>query len=364
MTAMYHATLCAIAKDEDPFLVEWTEFHLRLGFEHIYIFDNNSAVPIRGTLREFVSRGLVTVLDWPLTRHQQLSAYAAALREYGPASHWMAFIDIDEFIVPRRHADIRPMLDAYNEFGGLAVHWKIFGSGGLSHRPRRGVARSYTGVIDRNPHIKSIVRPAAVLSVASPHHFRYAPGCWCVNEDKVPVLYHQSYHISELVQVNHYYYKSHQDFCLKMARGMATQGKDGSVKRRDSEFEAFARQHSIKGTADDAILRLLALQAGKDARPSPRDTENTPRPDRTDAAADVSCDGSTDATESPETWAGAARKLLAAGRPDPAFPYITRLLREPAPCSQEEGYRCLYAYYLAKGRPEAAAAIAATATEE
>ena len=360
---MYYATLCAIAKDEDPFLVEWAEFHLRLGFEHIYIFDNNSAVPVRGTLRESVSRGLVTVLDWPLQRHQQLSAYAAALRDYGPDSHWMAFIDIDEFIVPRRHVDIRPMLDAYSGFGGLAMHWKIFGSGGLSRRPRLGVPRSYTGVIDRNPQIKSIVRPEAVLSVASPHHFRYAPGCWCVNEDKVPVLYHHSYHISEIVQVNHYYYKSHQDFSLKMKRGMATQAKDGSVKRQDSEFEAFARQHGLRGIADEAILRLLALQAGTDARPSLAEADSASRLGRSDASAGLSCGGSTDETGSPETWAVAARELLGAGRPDPAFTYITRLLRESAPCYQEEGYRCLYAYYLAKGRPEAAAAIAATATE-
>ncbi|MDR0466089.1 MAG: glycosyltransferase family 92 protein, partial [Deltaproteobacteria bacterium] len=204
---MHYATLCAIAKDEDHSLLEWTRFHLHIGFEHIFIYDNGSREPIRRLLQDFVERGLVTVVDFPLKDRPQLSAYASALAEFGKDSVWMGFIDLDEFVVPKACADIRELLDGCAEHAGLAAHWKIFGSNGHETRPVAGVIKSYTGVVNRNNHIKTIVRPARVAGVATPHHFRYSVGHCCVNEDGVPVLGPQSYHASRRIQINHYYYK-------------------------------------------------------------------------------------------------------------------------------------------------------------
>jgi hypothetical protein len=117
-----YASICAVAKDEDPYLVEWAEYHLGIGFEHIYVYDNGSAVPVRDTLRELVDAGLVTVVDFPSTVEQQLAAYADCLAVHGADAVWTAFIDIDEFIVPKSCDDIRDFLDAYRDCGALGIH--------------------------------------------------------------------------------------------------------------------------------------------------------------------------------------------------------------------------------------------------
>ncbi|MCR5563010.1 MAG: glycosyltransferase family 2 protein [Desulfovibrio sp.] len=59
---MWYSTICAIAKNETPFLEEWARFHLSTGFEHIFVYDNGSDVPVSSVLAEFIRAGLVTVM--------------------------------------------------------------------------------------------------------------------------------------------------------------------------------------------------------------------------------------------------------------------------------------------------------------
>ena len=251
--AMYYVTICAIAKDEDFFIKEWVEYHLLIGFEHIYIYDNNSSVPISNTLSDYVDSCLVTVIDFPFDMDQQRKAYMDCLQKYGSECKWMAFIDIDEFVVPKQENDIRDVLDRYVGYGGLAIHWKMFGSGGHTIRPDGGVIKNYDKVVFFDNHVKSIVQPSKVDKVFTPHSFGYKDGNFCVNEDCIPVASHQSYHISRTIQINHYYYKSVEDFKDKLKRGCAT-GPDRDTKAALSNF---AMQESQAGVLDCTIQTIL-----------------------------------------------------------------------------------------------------------
>lgn len=46
----YYVIICAILKDETPYLIEWVEHHLKIGVEHFVLYDNNSIIPARQTL--------------------------------------------------------------------------------------------------------------------------------------------------------------------------------------------------------------------------------------------------------------------------------------------------------------------------
>jgi hypothetical protein len=362
---MHYATLCAIAKDEDHALHEWTRYHLHIGFEHIYLYDNGSRTPICNVLREHVESGRVTVIDFPLRARPQLSAYASALAEFGKDTVWMGYIDLDEFLVPKSRTDIREVLDAYAEHAGLAANWKIFGSNGHATRPAAGVITSYPGVIERNNHIKTIVRPRHVATVVTPHHFRYAAGYCCVNEDGVPVLGPRSYHASRCIQVNHYYYKSREDFAEKMARGLATPGKDGRAVRMEAEWEAFDSQFMLAGEYDDAALKL--------ASGLPDMPEAEWRQDFAVFAGNIArCLASGDLPQAleilrrclryhdgPRAWLIGAKLALQTGEMTACLGYLTRLLRDLDSPWREEGYQCLIEYYRAGGEAEKADSIAA-----
>ena len=254
---MYYACLCAIAKDEDLDIREWAEYHLLIGFEHIYIYDNNSHNSLAELLRDLAEINRVTIIPFPLQSNQQLTAYMDSLRTYGAQTVWMGYLDIDEFVVPKAHGDIRDLLDDYRDYGGLGIHWKIFGSNGHKRRPENGVMRNYTQVLNDDAHIKSIIQPLQAVAPRSPHHFAYRDNACCVNEDKIPILAHHSYHVSRLAQINHYYYKSFEDFLHKMERGLATPARGGRNTRNEDELEAFSRQAREKGYPDKSILHLL-----------------------------------------------------------------------------------------------------------
>ena len=250
---MYYATICAIAKNEEYYIKEWVEYHLLIGFEHIYIYDNNSRMPISEVLSEYIDGSLVTVINSTRDVDQQRIAYMDCLQKYGSQCRWMAFIDIDEFIVPKSEHDIRDILDRYIDYGGLAIHWKIFGSGGHRTRPAGGVIKNYNKVFSSDSHIKSIVQPSKVDKIFTPHSFGYRDGSFCVNEDYVPVASYQSYHISRTVQINHYYYKSLEDFKDKIKRGRAT----SRARDYDAALAEFAMQESQGGELDQGIQSLV-----------------------------------------------------------------------------------------------------------
>ena len=252
-THLYYACICAIAKDETPHLREWVLHHFSAGFEHIVLYDNGSVEPVSRTLSDLAAAGLVTVIDFPVCEAPQLSAYFHCLRTWKDRSRWLAFIDIDEFVLPLARHDVRELLEDYEAFAGLAAHWMIFGSDGHLRRPATGVTGSYTRSLGLHHHVKSLVQPRWTLKPVSPHHFAYAEGRFCVNEDRVPVPAASSYPVAEKIRINHYFYKSQQDFEEKMRRGLATAVRDATGRT----LEDFYRQSRQSGVPDTAIAPFL-----------------------------------------------------------------------------------------------------------
>lgn len=356
MIAMYYATICAIAKNEESFIKEWVEYHLLIGFEHIYIYDNNSRVPISEALPEYIDSGLVTVINSARDVDQQRIAYMDCLQKYGSQCKWMAFIDIDEFIVPRSEHDIRDILDRYIDYGGLAIHWKIFGSAGHRTIPAGGVIKNYDKVISFDSHIKSIVQPSKVDKVFTPHSFGYHDGSFCVNEDYVPVASYQSYHISRTVQINHYYYKSLEDFKDKIKRGRATS--------RDRDYDAalaeFVRQESQEGELDQSIQFLVEKKKScmptlEDIRKNVSDFQKTPREFEsliTDCISMNKIGLALDMVrvysryyDTSVVWMLAARVNLLAGNHAECLRYLQKLLVDVDNPLRAGAYGCLADYY-------------------
>lgn len=149
-----------------------------MGFEHIVLYDNGSAVPAARPPAGLAAAGLLTVIDFPRREAPQLSAYYHCLRQWKTHSRWLAFIDIDEFVLPLARRDVRDLPEACEAWAGLAARWMVFSSGGH--------LRSYTNGVCLRHHVKSLMRPQWALKPLPPHHVACAEGRFCVNEDCVP----------------------------------------------------------------------------------------------------------------------------------------------------------------------------------
>lgn len=106
--------ICAIAKNEGPYFKEWIEWHLNQGVEKFYIYDNDSADNTRQVLEPYIKRGVVEYNFFPGLQ-RQLPAYDDCLERHRTDTRWIAFIDIDEFIVPLKDKSIPQFLSRFND---------------------------------------------------------------------------------------------------------------------------------------------------------------------------------------------------------------------------------------------------------
>lgn len=212
--------LCAIAKDETPFLREWAAYHHLIGFEHIFIYDNGSMTPVHETLRDMLDSGIVSVVyDLP-GEDMQMAAYSHCLLNHGAECEWLAMLDLDEFLLLLDEDDARLLCSRYDDYSGLAVHRNLFGSAGHLGRPQGLVMENYCESIGFQTHVKSIGKTSKIAMCASPHDFEYKEG-FAVNTDKAPAQGCFAPMADGVARVNHYEYRSQQDYEDKVRRGVA-----------------------------------------------------------------------------------------------------------------------------------------------
>ena len=250
--ATSYLSICAVYRDEAPYLREWVEFHRLVGVERFFLYNNNSVDEHRQALAPYLDDGTVTIHDWPQwPAHVQ--TYDDCLKRHRKDSRWIAFIDLDEFLFSPLKTPLPVLLREYEEFPGVGVNWAVFGSSGHRTRPPGLVLESYVRRTDApgiNRHIKSIVNPMRVRAFASTHFFMFDHGL-TVDERRRPITgppFSLADGVSfERLRLNHYVIKSEEEFRLKLARGPADSGLI-SIRKRDRFSEArlarMARKHN------------------------------------------------------------------------------------------------------------------------
>ena len=125
----YYLSLCSIFKNEGKYLKEWLDFHLIVGFEHFYLYNNFSSDNYKKVLKPYIEKGLVTLTEWP-HQHGQMGAYNDCVRRFKDESNWIAFMDLDEFAVPLKYDNVPAWLKNYEKFPCVLGFYKNFSSSG------------------------------------------------------------------------------------------------------------------------------------------------------------------------------------------------------------------------------------------
>ncbi len=227
---------CGIYRNEARYLREWVAFHRIVGVERFFLYDNQSTDAHLEALAPYLDDGTVTLHEWP-AHPGQLSAFEHALREHGPESRWIAFLDLDEFLFSPTGRPLPEVLRAYERWPAVAVNRANFGTSGHVTPPPGLVVESYEQRIEggASRYVKSVVDPGEALEARSPHHFSYRFRS-AVNESEYPVggMRTKSVSFSRL-RVNHYYTRSEEEFRRKRGRESAVTGslrpwRDGAVR--------------------------------------------------------------------------------------------------------------------------------------
>ncbi len=154
----YYVSICLIFKDEANFLKEWISYHLEIGVDHFYLYNNNSTDDYKAIITPYIDNGVVTLIDWPF-QQAQIAAYKHCFENYRNESNWISFLDADEFVCLIKHDNIAKWLKKYVRFPSVTIYWKMFGTGGLlKHDRNKLVIEQYTVCWDHlNVHGKCFV---------------------------------------------------------------------------------------------------------------------------------------------------------------------------------------------------------------
>ena len=225
-----YISIVAIAKNEGPYIKEWIEYHKLIGVERFYFYDNESNDATKEVLKPYIEDGTV-VYHYVKGKCMQMPVYEDAITRYKNNTHWMAYIDLDEFIVPVEKYSLKDFLKDYEKYPGIVINWTLFDSNGLKNHPEdKLVIEAYTRTsknLIRGNHVKSIINPKLTANVQNPHAFIYKHFKFAVTENykevyRWPFCYVESY-IGSKIRINHYYSKSLEDYEKKVNRGFADQ---------------------------------------------------------------------------------------------------------------------------------------------
>jgi hypothetical protein len=221
---MYYLSVTAIFRDENHWLEEWIRYHHYLGVEHFYLYNNDvDRTDADRILQPYIDSGLVDSIPYP-GQFRQLSAYQDVLKYQAHGSYWMGFLDLDEFIVPKNFDSIPKFLEKYETEKEIAVHWNIFGSGGLIETPPNQIEYFLWRAVENhsaNCHVKSIVQPKYVQHepMYNPHLFNLTEGK-TVDENGNEVTDAICNYTGNQIRIAHYAVRSYQYFVtIKSKRG-------------------------------------------------------------------------------------------------------------------------------------------------
>jgi hypothetical protein len=263
-----YLSVCAIYRDEAPYLREWIEFHRIVGAERFFLYDNNSEDDHQKLLAPYIERGTVVLRDWPVSPNGQKAAYQHCLEEHRDDSRWIAFIDIDEFLFSPTGAPVAQLLPAYEAWPAVGVNWATYGTSGHRSKPPGPVIESYLYRSDHpedNCWIKCIVNPLEAVRCRGPHFFFYRDG-YAVDEKERPITGPMPFTESvtfERLRINHYRTKSEEEFRARSKNAwplrQTVQRPDLlSLTRLNEQYDDAILVHS------DALRRALE---GEDAVP-------------------------------------------------------------------------------------------------
>ena len=233
----YNAVVCAIAKNEHLYINEWVGHYIKLGFDKIFIFDNDEKdSKYIGDCIDSKYMSKVKIFDKRGVHKNkfQHKCYQEFYDKYNESFNWCLFCDVDEFL--DGVGNIKKFLKTIpKSIGQIRVKWRLFGDDNLIERdvtkPVYNFFKEVKGGVLQNQG-KFILRGGLKDVIIVSSHFasilernNLVPSCLPSGKrcnDKIDITTNYS---NEKIYLNHYMTKTLSEFVnQKVNRGDAVFG--------------------------------------------------------------------------------------------------------------------------------------------
>jgi hypothetical protein len=164
------AALVAIGRRENLYAVEFVEHYQKLGFDNLFIIDNNhdGEEHFEDVLSQFIESGLVKILDYRNQTNCQMRAYTEVYAQINKDYDWIAFYDFDEFLFVSG-MDVKEWLGRFpQDCEEILTNWMCMTDNDLVHYDPRPLVERFREPMQfdkpvqysfpDNCHVKTIIR--------------------------------------------------------------------------------------------------------------------------------------------------------------------------------------------------------------
>jgi glycosyltransferase involved in cell wall biosynthesis len=269
--AKYKFSICACARWETPFIVEWLSYYQALGFDHIFLYCNDddpaaffdSVLPFTQGRTPFV-----TLYHHPI-QGQQFEMYMHFLQHGLKETEWVSFFDIDEFLRLPPGEKIADFMARFSPaVDSVLFNWVTFGPNGHKTYPAGRVLENFTRREEALHVYTKYVTKSSAFTTLSLADREQAHGFWheIVTKISAPALcvnvlgdsmadYYQNFphygtaYVNEpdrrasilgLAALHHYGFRSEQAFWDRSARGLGGDFDSQYVWRDHAEAPHFS----------------------------------------------------------------------------------------------------------------------------
>ena len=163
--------LCVIAKKENLYIEYFIEYYKQLGYDHIYLYDNNDkrGEKVEDLIKKYIDENLVTLIDYGGLKGNnrnspQMRAYYDCYEKHSKEYDWLSFFDIDEYLMLKpKGIKIQRFLEnkRYKDCPIVKINWLMFSDNGqISYENKPITKRFPKPSLNQNAgiHVKSIMR--------------------------------------------------------------------------------------------------------------------------------------------------------------------------------------------------------------
>ena len=223
--------LCAIAKDENKYILEFIHHYRNMNFNKIIIYDNNkiNEENFLNILKDFIEINFVKIINIRGFQRPQIKAYDHCYKYNKYDYEWIAFFDIDEFLFLLNYTFINDFLSSnvFNNCQSIIINWKYYGDNDKLYYEPKPLRERFIKPVNITEEImkigyiyceaKTIVRGELDLIWGHfPHYFKNTINCRpngnILENYLSPPDYSKAY-------IKHYTTKSTEEFIERLNKG-------------------------------------------------------------------------------------------------------------------------------------------------
>jgi hypothetical protein len=164
-----------IIKNEHRFLDEWLQYHIKLGIDKLYVFEDVDSLSHEEICNKYNNVELFKITDiydegqaskiindkhnkrcrYGLQRKFMYDIIEFIYRQN--CLDWLIYIDADEFVTLEDESkDIHNIINEYKDYAVLVLRWKNYSADGHVYRPDGGVIENYKTPCSNTAYLDTI----------------------------------------------------------------------------------------------------------------------------------------------------------------------------------------------------------------